>query len=154
MSGSPLPRPQCPRFRSALNDDFPENFFLRPLHVRGREAVRAYVRSLGNEAREWLLALYVDEEFQLTAVETIARGDVSSCDVPFWDLIHCGRQLRATGFILVHNHPSGDPRPSQADIRITARLADVSRALDMPLLDHFIVAGEEMTSVGFWGPDD
>jgi DNA repair protein RadC len=112
--------------------------------------VHAYVASLGEEAHEWLLALYVDAHFQLLAVDTIARGDVSSCALPFWKLIDRGKALDAAGFILVHNHPSGDPTPSYSDIRITRRLAHVSHELDVPLLDHLIVAGDKLGEVGEW----
>jgi DNA repair protein RadC len=112
--------------------------------------VRAYVASLGQEAHEWLLALYVEADLQLLAVETVGRGDISSCKVPFWHLLSRAKLLGAAGFILVHNHPSGDPTASLSDIRTTARLAHVSRELEVPLLDHIIIAGDEMTSVGCW----
>jgi DNA repair protein RadC len=116
--------------------------------------VKAYVESLGHEAEEWLLALYVDSELQLLAVDTVARGDFGSCDVPFWKIISRGHALKAKGFILVHNHPSGDPRPSRSDIQITRRLAHVSHELDVPLLDHLIVAGDKLREVGEWGWGD
>jgi DNA repair protein RadC len=50
----------------------------------------------------------------------------------------------------VHNHPSGDARPSTDDIRTTRRLAHVSHELDLPLLDHLIIAGDELREVGYW----
>jgi proteasome lid subunit RPN8/RPN11 len=49
---------------------------------------------------------------------------------------------------LVHNHPSGNPKPSQADIRFTNRLKRLSNELDLPLLDHFVVSGSRMERVG------
>ena len=82
---------------------------------------------------------------------TVARGDVSGCEIPFWKLIARGKALRAAGFILVHNHPSGDPTPSLSDIRTTRRLARVSHELDVRLLDHLIVAGDQLKEVGEWG---
>jgi DNA repair protein RadC len=112
--------------------------------------VKAYVASLGYEAHEWLLALYVDPSLQLLAVDNVGRGDVSGVQVPFWRLIDRGKALDAAGFILVHNHPSGDATPSKQDILITARLAHVSRELDVPLLDHLIIAGEQMMSCGYF----
>ena len=122
--------------------------------VHGRAAVRSYVRSLGKESREWLLALYVDGNLQLLAVDTVARGTVDDCPVPFWKIIHRAHTLSAGGFILVHNHPSGDVTPSQSDIQITRRLARVSHELDVPLLDHLVVAGDEIREIGAWGWDD
>lgn len=106
--------------------------------------MKAYVATLGQETREWLLALYVDENLQLLAVDTVARGDISSCKVPFWRLISRGHELKAAGYILVHNHPSGDPRPSTDDILVTRRLEDLSRDAEMHLLNHLIIAGDDI----------
>jgi DNA repair protein RadC len=112
------------------------------------------VESLGQEAHEWLLALYVDGHLRLLGVDTVARGGVSDCPVPFWKIISRAHAINARGFVLVHNHPSGDPRPSLADIQVTRRLARISRELDVPLLDHLIVAGNELGEVAEWSWDD
>ena len=143
---------QCPHcgYSESSKDDLGRDIMFRPWHVRGRGAVKAYVASLGEQADEWLLALYVDRHLQLLALETVARGDVATCRVSFWRLIDRGHALQAAGFILVHNHPSGDPTPSTDDIRVTQRLAHVSRELDLPLLDHFIIAGQELRGIGEW----
>jgi DNA repair protein RadC len=116
----------------------------------GRAAVKEYVLSLGTETHEWLLALYLNKNFRLIAFETVARGDESGFPVPKWHLINCAKALEAAGFVLVHNHPSGDPRPSPSDIKATRSLAQLSRDLDVPLLDHFIIAGDELRQVGYW----
>jgi DNA repair protein RadC len=152
MSGNASPQLRCANcgFYPSNHNLAPGAFF-RPWHLlHGRMAVKAYVASLGAEAHEWLLALYVDAKFQLLAVETVAQGDVSSGDIPSWRLIDRAKALGAAGFILVHNHPSGDPTPSDSDIRATVRLAHVSKELDVPLIDHLIIAGDEIRSVGHW----
>ena len=150
MSARASVRWQCPQcgYSEPSNDDIPGATLYRPWHVRGRTAVKAYVESLGSETREWLLALYVDKELQLLAVDTVSRGDVSSCRVNFRQIIRRGHALNAAGFILVHNHPSGDPTPSKDDIRTTIRLRRVSEEVELPLLDHLIIAGDQMKSVG------
>ena len=116
--------------------------------MSGRSAVKAYVKSLREEAHEWLLALYVDADLQLLAVETVAQGSVSNCPLPFWRLLNQGCRLNAAGFILVHNHPSGDPTPSRDDVLMTVRLAHLAQELNVPLLDHLIIAGDEIRSCG------
>lgn len=130
------------------NDQLPPNAFYRPWHLRGKNAVQAYVESLGLEAFEWLLALYVEQSMELLAVDTIARGDIGSCRVPFGRILYRGYRLGADAFILVHNHPSGDPTPSPSDIGVTVRLARMSRDLDMPLIDHLIIADGQIKSCG------
>ena len=122
----------------------------RHWRLPNRAAVFEYVRSLGDEALEWLCALYVDEGLNLLGVETLSIGDAGQTRVDFGDIICRGRAHRAAGFILVHNHPSGDPNPSRADKEITARLRHVSEQLELPLLDHFIIAGNQMKSIGSW----
>ena len=97
-----------------------------------------------------MLALYLNEDFRLIAFETVVRGDTSGFLVHIWHLINCAKALEAAGFVLVHNHPSGDPQPSPADINLTRQLAQLSRYLDVPLFDHFILAGDELREVGCW----
>ena len=123
---------------------------VRPWHILGRQAVKRYVASLGEETYEWLLALFVDDNYNLLAVDTVARGDVGSCPVPFSRILCFGHSLGASGYVLVHNHPSGDPRPSRDDIQATVRLARLSGDMEIHLLDHLIIAGDRMTSVGYF----
>ena len=49
--------------------------------------------------------------------------------------------VRASALVLIHNHPSGNPRPSESDKRLTRELSKVGGSLDMPILDHVIIAG-------------
>lgn len=118
--------------------------------MKDRQAVLAYSRSLADEAREWLIAFYVNDELELLAADTIARGTVSSVAIPRGQLICRGRSMGATGFILVHNHPSGDSTPTDADIKETVRLAQLSRDMELPMLAHFVIATDGMREVGFW----
>ena len=149
MSSQTTERWRCPQCGFlASNDDLPENVFFRPWHVRGRAQVKDYVETLGQEAQEWLLALYVDKDLQLLAVDTVGRGDVSTVHVNFARILCRGHALNAAGFILVHNHPSGNPKPSKADIQITGRLRRASAELEMPMLDHLIIGGDQIESVG------
>ncbi|MDB6098792.1 MAG: radC [Gammaproteobacteria bacterium] len=139
--------PQC-GYTEPSNDDLPPAALFHPWHLRGRNSVKAYVETLGSEVREWLLALYVDDDLNLLAVDTVGRGDVGSVKVGLARILCRGHMLDATGFILVHNHPSGDPSPSPTDLQTTVRLRRTSEDMEMPLLDHLIIAGEEMVSVG------
>lgn len=122
----------------------------RPWHVRNFAALQEYTATLPQETREWVLALFVDGELNLLAVETLARGSISGAKVNFGHLICRGRSLEAAGYFLVHNHPSGDPTPSQTDIDFTRRLANVSADCDVPMLCHVVVAAGGMKAVGEW----
>lgn len=122
----------------------------RPWHIRGRSDVKKYVKSLSEETREWLLALFVDRQSQLLAVETVARGDIGSCPVPALKIIARAHAVKARGIVLVHNHPSGDPTPSHSDVETTVRLQQITAGLDIPLVDHLIIAGDKMSSVNMY----
>lgn len=54
--------------------------------------------------------------------------------------------LDCEGMIVAHNHPSGDPRPSDADMRFTRKLSNVSEAIEVAFLDHLVFAGGDMFS--------
>ncbi len=68
--------------------------------------------------------------------------------VDYREVLARASQIGAGGFFLVHNHPSGDPTASQADINYTLKMRRLSYLLELPLLDHFVVAGSQMRRVG------
>ena len=141
----------CPRCGSALPLSFekPPPFY-RPWKMDGPKAVVQYVNSLAEELREWLLVFFVDDELSLLAAETVGRGSVSDVKVDFAGIMRCGQMLSAAGIILVHNHPSGDPQPSSIDVKVTRRMAQISREMEIPLLDHFVIARNGMQRIGGW----
>ena len=94
--------------------------------------------------------MFVDGELGLLAAETIAIGSISGAKINVGQLICRGRSLKAAGYFLVHNHPSGDPTPSQADLNFTRRLLNISADCDLPMLCHVIVAENGMKAVGGW----
>jgi DNA repair protein RadC len=74
------------------------------------------------------------------------QGDESGASFPLRDIIADAVEHRSAGIVLAHNHPSGDPKPSDSDCRATRRLASAAEALDCTVIDHLIFAGEECTS--------
>ena len=109
-----------------------------------------YVRWLSTQTAECVLAFYVDERRSLLAVDAVAKGGTSTVTFSVGKLIYRGMSIQADGFFLVHNHPSGDPNPSTADIETTKSIHRTSIEMGMPLLDHFIVAAGRILSVGMW----
>jgi DNA repair protein RadC len=127
-----------------------EPILARPL-ILGRRDLHQYLRfRLGHAPRESLLAFYLDAGLRLIRIDRIAHGSIADAKLDVTKIIVRGADLGAAAFLLVHNHPSGDPNPSRADILATARVRYISKELDMPLLDHLIVAGGKVRSVGGW----
>ena len=71
--------------------------------------------------------------------ETIFKGTVNMSLVNPREIFLAALSYHAVGILLVHNHPSGDPSPSQADINITKRVQNAGAMLGIPLLDHIII---------------
>jgi DNA repair protein RadC len=89
--------------------------------------------------REEFRILFLDKRNQLIADEVQQRGTVDHTPVYPREIVRRALELSATALILVHNHPSGDPTPSQADIRMTHDIIAISKPLGITIHDHIIV---------------
>lgn len=87
--------------------------------------------------------LCLDNANRLLGRHTISRGGTTATVADARTIFRTALgHPRVTGLVLAHNHPSGEARPSQADVRLTEKLARAARDLDLGILDHIIVAGE------------
>lgn len=104
------------------------------------EAVFAWAeeRLIGLDHEE-LWALAVDAKNQLRSARLVAKGGVFGVVIAPRDILREVLREGAPGFLLVHNHPSGDPTPSPDDMHFTRAVAAVARAVGVPLLDHVVV---------------
>jgi DNA repair protein RadC len=89
--------------------------------------------------REWLRVVILNVKQQLIKVATVSQGSVNASLAHPREVFKPAIVLSAYSFILVHNHPSGDPSPSEADMRLTRRILEASRILQINLLDHVII---------------
>ncbi len=99
-----------------------------------------YLRLLiAHELTEQFRVLFLDTQGRLIREEMISHGSVHEAPVYPREIMRRALELGATILILVHNHPSGDPAPSQQDLRITRRLINAGHELDIAIHDHIIV---------------
>jgi DNA repair protein RadC len=91
--------------------------------------------------RETLRALLLDTKYQLIRIEEISLGSLNESIAHPREIFRPALIHSAYAIIMVHNHPSGDPTPSEADRRLTRRLAEVGALLQINLLDHIIIGG-------------
>jgi DNA repair protein RadC len=96
----------------------------------------AEMRQLGKES---LRVVLLDTKLRLLRLEEISLGSLNECLAHPRDILRPAISHNAYAFILVHNHPSGDPSPSEADRRLTVRISEAARLLQVTLLDHLIV---------------
>ena len=91
------------------------------------------------EDKEQFRILFLDKRNQLIADEVQQIGTVDHTPVYPREVIRRSLELSATALILVHNHPSGDPTPSTADVKMTKAIADVAKPLGITVHDHIII---------------
>jgi DNA repair protein RadC len=105
------------------------------------EKLLEYCRvAMAHDKREHFRVLYLDRKNRLIQDEVKQTGTVDHVPVYPREVLGRALELGASALILVHNHPSGDPSPSQADIDMTRDLVTAAKALDLAIHDHVIIA--------------
>ncbi|MBI3443082.1 DNA repair protein RadC [Candidatus Woesebacteria bacterium] len=101
--------------------------------------------------QEYLVALYVDARNQLLHRELVALGSLNATRIEPKEIFSAAISLPCAGIYLAHNHPSGDPTPSEDDVRFTARIQSAAAILGFKLLDHIIVSRQRHFSFQEYG---
>lgn len=104
------------------------------------------------EVESFWLAL-LNARNNLIAIREVCQGTIDACAMHPRDVFQTAILEGATGIILVHNHPSGNPKPSTEDLALTTRMREGASLLGIRLLDHLIVAGDRIISIralGLW----
>ena len=111
------------------------------------EQVVDYCRTvMAHRATEQFRVLYLDRKNVLIADEAQAQGTVDHVPVYPREVVKRALELNASAIILVHNHPSGDPTPSEADITMTRQVEEAATALGLVVHDHLVVGRERELS--------
>lgn len=97
--------------------------------------------------REHFRIVMLNTKNQVLAVESVAVGSLNAAIVHPREIFKAAISKSAAAVVLVHNHPSGDPTPSQDDIQITKRLVDAGRLLGIEVLDHVVIGDNRYLSL-------
>jgi len=119
-----------------------------PLKLDGLAAARSFFSGCLADCdpkRESLWVAHLDDKANCLHL-TRHSGDESGTDFPLKRIIADAALHGSAGIVLAHNHPSGDPRPSEGDKRATRRLACAAEALDCAVVDHLVFGGGDCTS--------
>lgn len=120
-----------------------ENQYQRDSSFTNPEHTKRYLSmKLGHFEREVFAVLFLDNQNQLISYQELFFGTVDSATVYPREVAKAALQANAAALILAHNHPSGIAEPSQSDKRITTRLVDALKLLDIRILDHVVVGAE------------
>lgn len=120
--------------------------------IGGPDDVAEFLRaSIGASLQETFLVLGLDVRQRLQMIRTIAKGSLASVQVHPREVFRPLVQAGMHAVILVHNHPSGEAEPSEADVSLTLRMAEVGRLLGIPVLDHIVVTRTSAVSLAELG---
>lgn len=113
---------------------------------------------LGRSTQEQLHVAIVDGRNGLLALRHVYTGTATGTSVRIGELVRPVLEAHGVGFAAVHNHPSGDPEPSDEDLRLTGELLAASRLLDLEFLDHLVIGHGRWTSIrskrpAIWGAE-
>ena len=115
------------------------------------EALQDYLQAaMAHSPVEEVRVLFLNAKNMLIANEGMWRGSVDEASMHVGDVMKRAMAHGATAIIIVHNHPSGDPSPSAADIAATRNVARLLHDCDLPLIEHVVIAKGEMRSVGYF----
>jgi DNA repair protein RadC len=110
-------------------------------------SLRYFRLRFAREPREIFICAFLDVRHRLIKVVELFQGTLDSCNVHPRVVAQTALMLNAAACLLVHNHPSGNPSPSRADVAITERIKDVLSLFDVRVLDHLIVGREGAVSL-------
>lgn len=108
--------------------------------ITAPDIVHALCVSMAGYRQEVFRALLLDSKHRLIRKITVCKGGLNAAVVHPRELFAPAITAHAAALIIVHNHPSGDPEPSEEDLRLTRRMAEAGRLLGIEVLDHVVVA--------------
>ena len=127
---------------------------LMKTEIAGREVLGSWSQVIGYcrasmafETREQFRILFLDKKNVLIADEVQQTGTVDHTPVYLREVVKRALELAATAIILVHNHPSGDPTPSRADVEMTRTIVETAKPLGILIHDHIIIGREGHASL-------
>lgn len=111
------------------------------------DAVYNYlIHSMRGNKNEQFNVLYLNSRNEVLTNEVMFNGTINQVSVYPREIIKSALKYNASSLILAHNHPSGNPNPSNEDINMTNCIKDITKLLDINLLDHIIIAGDKYLS--------
>ena len=120
----------------------------RPKITDSRSAFEVLFKDLCDLNHEEFWVLYSDPSGKLITKQRICEGGITRTSVDMKKIMQTAVANRATGLVLGHNHPSGNVTPSNNDILLTQKIQTAARLLDLRVMDHIILSGNDYYSFG------
>ncbi len=111
----------------------------RPVYSSSKEVFEYLYHSMRDLKKEVFKVIYLNSQNQVIDTEDLSQGTVNASTVHVREVMESALRKAAVSLIFAHNHPSGNPEPSQADFDITRDLIQAARTMDIKILDHLII---------------
>lgn len=108
--------------------------------IRTAYDVLSQVRDIADKKQEYLIVLYLNARHELILKEVVGIGSLNSLRITPKEIFSNALQTPCASLIVVHNHPSGDPNPSDDDLSFTRRIQKAGEVMGIPLVDHVIIS--------------
>jgi len=105
-----------------------------------------FIPLLRDDNKERFIVVCLNSANKIIKYDTVSIGNLNSSVVHPREIFKVAIDCSSASIILIHNHPSGNPEPSNEDIRITKKIVESGKILDIPVFDHLIIAGDTFTS--------
>jgi len=132
-----------------LIQEYKARFYIRPgKPVSNPIQARHHLASFFEKNdKELFVVMYLSSWNRIIETEVISEGSISSAHIYARELLKRVLSLNAAAVVVSHNHPSGNPEPSREDIELTRALKDLLKLMEVDLLDHIIIAGDQYISL-------
>jgi DNA repair protein RadC len=116
--------------------------------LAGAQAVfEHFCEMLRDKSKETFWSVLLDQKNQIIKTDRVSVGSLSESLVHPREVFRAAIREASANVVFVHNHPSGDPQPSQEDIEITKKLVQAGQIVGIPVLDHVVIAGDRYVSM-------
>lgn len=123
-------------------------------HPEARQAVRSpsdvadlLLLEMGYLEQEHLRVVLLNTKNQVVAMPEVYKGSVNTSLIRIGEIFREAVRQNCAALVVVHNHPSGDPTPSQEDVQITEQIVDAGKLLDIEVLDHLVIGQQQFVSL-------
>ena len=112
-----------------------------------QDLAKMLMSALSLKKEEVVKVVVLSNNNEVLKIEDVANGTINFVNIPMKDILYEPIRMKAPKFILVHNHPSGDPKPSEEDIIYTQCLYRTAELMGLEMMDHIIIGNMKYTSI-------
>ncbi|MFN8577235.1 MAG: DNA repair protein RadC [Candidatus Sericytochromatia bacterium] len=124
------------------------DFISKEFGIYSEDDLHSYLKAeIGNQEREFFMVICLNSSNQIIQKKVLFAGTIDQAQVYPREIIKLGLIENASAIILVHNHPSGNSKPSQDDLILTDKLEELAKQFNMRIHDHIIVTGHTAFSI-------